>query len=114
MSPRRDLSPVTRPKRFRRILSVVLAFLHLGLGQAVMGYPRRGFMWIAAALLVIAGMVWGVLVGPRYLWWLGVAAGAAVQLAGIVDTLLLPAPPVPPRALRTVLISIAMVAVLQI
>ena len=114
MRNRHDLSPATRPARFRRILAVVFAILHVGLGHPVLGYTRRGFTWIAGALLVIAGMVLGVLVGPRQIWWLGVATGIAIQLAAIVDTLRLPAPLVPPRTLRTVLISVAMVAVLQL
>jgi signal peptidase I len=97
--------------RTRRILAVLLAIRHVGLGHAVMGYPRRGLIWVAAVLLGICGMLLGGISGIRYVWWLAILAGIGIRLGSVVDTLRLRAPLVAPGKLRTVLAGVAMVAI---
>jgi signal peptidase I len=82
IQPRPSMAASARPP----IVAALLSLLLPGLGQLYAGAERKAVLWLAAAVLVQIGVIWGllpldrVLLLPRGFWLLAAFAGLVLTL----------------------------------
>jgi signal peptidase I len=90
----------------RRVLAIALSLFATGLGQVVMGYPRRGVTWFASSMLVYGAFVGSIATGALSLTWPLFGLIVGLRLAATVNTARITISSAEPRRLSLALMVI--------